>query len=163
MYNSYPGVGVNRGANGVPDYLDRRKMTNVFSEVALIGGMDYEVGMEGSPQRIQGEYVTPSFFQVLGVRPLAGRTFTEEEAVLGKEKVAVLTEGLWKNLFARDPNVVGKDIRLSGTPYRIVGVMPATFGIPGDDDVRVYTAFAFTQQQTSDQARHSNSWGWLRG
>jgi len=53
----------------------------------------------------------------------------------------------------RDPNVVGKDIRLSGTPYRIVGVMPATFGIPGDDDVRVYTAFAFTQQQTSDQAR----------
>ena len=161
MYNSYPGVGVNRGANGVPDYLDRRKMTNVFSEVALIGGMDYEVGMEGSPQRIQGEYVTPSFFQVLGVRPLAGRTFTEEEAVLGKEKVAVLTEGLWKDLFARDPNAVGKDIRLNGTPYRIVGVMPATFGIPGDDDVRVYTSFAFTQQQTSDQARHSNSWGMI--
>ena len=159
MYNIYPGVGVDRGANGVPDYLDRRKMTNVFSEVALIGGAGYEVGLEGSPQRIQGEYVTPSFFQVLGVRPLIGRTFTEEEAVLGKEKVAVLTEGLWKDLFARDPNVIGKDIRLSGTPYRIVGVMPATFGIPGDDDVRVYTPFAFTQQQTSDQARHSNNWG----
>ncbi|MGB7718914.1 MAG: ABC transporter permease [Bryobacteraceae bacterium] len=161
MYNRYPGVGVDRGANGVPDYLDRRKMTNVFSEVALIEDAGYEVGVEGSAQRIEGQHVTPSFFQVLGVRPLLGRTFTEEEAVLGKEKVAVLTEGLWKNLFARDLNVVGKDIRLSGTPYRIVGVMPTTFGIPGDDDVRIYTSFAFTQQQTSDQARHSNSWGMI--
>jgi hypothetical protein len=98
MYNIYPGVGVSdRGSNGVPDYLDRRKMTNVFGEVALIGYTGYEVGMEGSPQRIRGQYVTPSFFKVLGVRPLLGRTFTEEEAVLGKEKVAVLTEGLWKD------------------------------------------------------------------
>jgi predicted permease len=162
MFNIYPGVGVSdRGANGVPDYLDRRKMTNVFSEVALIGDAGYEVGMEGSAQRIQGQNVTPSFFQVLGVRPLLGRTFTEEEAVLGKEKVAVLTEGLWKDLFARDPNVVGKDIRLNGTPFRIVGVMPATFGVPGDDDVRIFTSFAFTQQQTSDQARHSNNWGMI--
>jgi predicted permease len=162
MFNIYPGVGVSdRGANGVPDYLDRRKMTNVFSEVALIGGAGYEVGVEGSPQRIQGLSVTPSFFQVLGVRPLIGRAFTEEEAVLGREKVAVLTEGLWKDLFARDPNVVGKDIRLSGTPYRIVGVMPASFGIPGDDDVRIFTSFAFTPQQTSDMARHSNNWGMI--
>ncbi len=161
MYNLYPGVGVSdRGANGVPDYLDRRKMTNVFSAVALIGNTGYEVGMEGSPQRIRGQYVTPSFFRVLGVRPLVGRTFTEEEAVLGNEKVAVLTEGLWKDLFARDPNVIGKDIRLSGAPYRIVGVMPATFGIPGDD-VRIYTSFAFTKEQTSDLARHSNNWGMI--
>lgn len=159
MYNIYPGTGASdRGANGVPDYLDRRKMTNVFSEVALIGNIGYEVGMEGSPQRIRGQYVTPSFFQVLGVRPLVGRTFTEEEAGLGKEKVAVPTEGLWKDMFARDPNVAGKDIRLSGAPYRIVGVMPATFGIPGNDDVRIFTSFAFTRQQTSDQARHANSW-----
>jgi predicted permease len=117
--------------------------------------------MEGSPQRIRGQYVTPSFFRVLGVRPLVGRTFTEEEAVLGKEKVAVLTEGLWQDLFARDPNVTSKDIRLSGAPYRIVGVMPAAFGIPGNEEVRIFTSFAFTQQQTSDQARHSNNWGMI--
>ncbi len=158
MYNVYPGVGVERGSNGVPDYLDRRKMKNVFSEVALIGYTGYDVGMEGSPQRIDGRYVTPSLFTVLGVRPLLGRTFTEEEAVLGKEKVAILTEGLWKDLFARDRNVIGKDIRLSGTPYRIVGVMPASFGIPGDE-ARIFTSFAFRPDQTSDKARHSNSWG----
>jgi predicted permease len=161
LYNIYPGVGVtDRGANGVPDYLDRRKMTEVFSEVALIGDNGYEIGMSGSPQRIHGQYVTPSFFKTLGVRPLLGRTFTEEEATLGKEKVAVLSEGLWKERFAREPTLAGKDIRLNGNLYRIVGVMPGAFGIPGDD-VRVWVPFAFTQQQTSDDARHSNNWGMI--
>ncbi len=161
MFNVYPGVGViDRGANGVPDYLDRRKMTDVFSEVALLGDNGYEIGMSGSPQLIHGEYVTPSFFKTLGVRPLLGRTFTEEEATLGKEKVAVLSEGLWKEQFAGDPKVAGKDIRLNGNRYRIVGVMPGTFGIPGGD-VRVWVSFAFTQQQTSDDARHSNNWGMI--
>ncbi len=161
MYNIYPGIGVSdRGANGVPDYLDRRKMKNVFSEVALIGYTGYDVGLQGSPARIEGRYVTPSYFTVLGVRPMLGRTFAEEEATLGKERVAVLSEGLWKDLFARDQQVAGKDIRLNGLLYRIVGVMPGSFGIPGDE-ARVWTSFAFTQQQTSDQARHSNSWGMI--
>jgi predicted permease len=162
LYNVYPGVGLGeRGANAIPDYLDRRPMTTVFRDVALIGSTGYEAGREGSPERIRGQYVTPSFFQVLGVRPLVGRTFTEEEAVLGKEKVAVLTEGLWKDMFARDPNIAGRDIRLNGALYRIVGVMPATFGIPGQEEVRIFTSFAFTKQQTSEQARHSNSWGMI--
>ena len=163
MYNLYPGVGVTeQGSNGIPDYLDRRKLTNVFSEVALTGNTGYEVGLGGSPQRIRGQYVTPSFFTVLGVRPLLGRTFTEEEGVLGKEKVAVLTEGLWKDMFARDPNIAGKDIRLNGSLYRIVGVMPASFRIADDNDqVRIYTSFAFRPEQTTNQARHSNNWGMI--
>jgi len=55
MYNRYPGVGVDRGSNGVPDYLDRRKMTNVFTEVALIGGAGYEVGAVGPRSASRGE------------------------------------------------------------------------------------------------------------
>jgi predicted permease len=163
MYNLYPGVGVTeRGSNGIPDYLDRRKLKKVFSEVALTGNIGYEVGLGGSPQRIRGQYVTPSFFTVLGIRPLLGRTFTEEEGTLGKEKVAVLTEGLWKDMFARDPDVTRKDIRLNGSLYRIVGVMPASFRIADDDDqFRIYTAFAFRPEQTTNQARHSNSWGMI--
>ena len=158
VYNLYPGVGVtDRGANGVPDYLDRRKMTDVFSEVALIGSTGYDVGLEGSPHRINGEYVTPSFFKVLGVQPLSGRTFTEEEASIGKDKVAILSEGLWKDLFAKSPEVIGKDIRLSGVLYRVIGVMPSEFGRPGRE-VRVWVPFAFRPDQTTDDARHSNNW-----
>ncbi len=128
----------------------------------MTGNIGYEVGLGGSPQRIRGQYVTPSFFTVLGVRPLLGRTFTAEEGTLGKEKVAVLTEGLWKDMFARDPNIDRKDIRLNGSLYRIVGVMPDSFRIANDDDqVRIYTSFAFRPEQTTNQARHSNNWGMI--
>ena len=60
MYNIYPGVGVtDRGANGVPDYLDRRKLTDVFEEVALFGSRGYDIGSEGATRCIDGDYVTP--------------------------------------------------------------------------------------------------------
>lgn len=161
MYNLYPGVGVaDRGANGVPDYLDRRKLTDVFEEVALIGGSGYDVGMEGATRRIEGEYVTPSYFRVLKTQPLLGRAFTEDEAVQGKDRVAVLTESLWDEMFARDPNVLGRDIRLSGIPYRIVGVMPAVYQALNRDR-KLWVPFAFAPAQTSDDARHSNNWGMI--
>jgi predicted permease len=160
MYNVYPGVGVERGSNGVPDYLDRRKLTDVFAEVALIGYSGYDVGQDGSPQRIQGQYVTPSYFRTLGIKPVLGRLFSEDEAVLGKEKVALLGEGLWKSMYAGDPGVVGRDIRLSGAPYRVVGVVPDSFGLSSDPP-RIWVPFAFTPQQTSDDARHSNNWGMI--
>ncbi len=162
MYNLYPGVGVtDRGSNGVPDYLDRRKLTDVFSDVALIGNDGYDVGLANTPQRIQGIYTTPSFLRILAVQPVLGRIFTEDEATLGKDKVAILSEGLWKDMFARDRNVLGRDIRLSGVNYRIVGVLPDRFASLGGDPPRVWLPFAFTPQQTSDDARHSNSWGMI--
>lgn len=96
LYNVYPGVGVtDRGANGVPDYLDRKQMTDVFDSVALLGNSGYDVGREGSPRRITGEYVTPSYFRVLRVSPLLGRAFAEEDAGEGKDKLAILSYGLW--------------------------------------------------------------------
>ena len=161
LYNIYPGVGVtDRGANGVPDYLDRRKLTDVFDEVSLIGDIGYDVGPEGATRRIQAEYVTPSYFRVLKTTPLLGRTFTDEEAVQGQDKVAILTESLWVEMFARSPKVLDQEIRLSGLPYRIVGVMPDTFQALNRDR-RLWVPFAFTPQQTSDDARHSNNWGMI--
>jgi predicted permease len=163
MYNAYPGAyggSTEGGANGVPDYLDRRKLTDVFEEVALIGWNGYDVGAEGTAQRISGEYVTPSYFRVLETQPILGRTFTDDEAVQGKDRVAILTESLWVEMFARDPNVLGRDIRLSGVPYSIVGVMPDTFRVLNNDR-RLWVPFAFTPEQTSDGARHSNNWGMI--
>jgi predicted permease len=161
MYNLYPGVGVkDRGSNGVPDYLDRRKLTDVFEEVALVGSSGYDVGSEGATHRIEGEYVTPSYFRVLKAQPILGRAFTEDEAVQGKDRVAILTESLWDEMFARDPKVIGRDIRLSGVAYSIVGVMPNTYqALRGDR--KLWVPFAFTPEQTSDDARHSNSWGMI--
>jgi hypothetical protein len=82
LYNIYPGAGLtDDGGNGVPDYLDRKQMTDVFQSVALIGDNGYDVGAEGAPVRIDGQYVTPSYFRTLGVAPALGRAFTEDDAV----------------------------------------------------------------------------------
>ena len=162
MYNLYPGVGVtDRGSNSVPNYLDRRKLTGVFSEVALIGDDGYDVGLANTPQRIHGLYITPSYFRILAVQPILGRIFTEDEAALGKDNVAILSEGLWKDMFGRDRNVLGRDIRLSGVPHRIVGVLPDRFASLGGEPPRVWLPFAFTPEQTSDDARHNNNWGMI--
>ncbi|MBI4876164.1 MAG: ABC transporter permease [Acidobacteria bacterium] len=157
LYNRYPGVGVNKGSNGIPDYLDRKKETGVFEELALIDFLGFDVGMESSPERVPAQRVTPSYFRMLRVSPLKGRLFTEDEAVQGKDKVVILSYGLWKQMYAGRPDAVGQDVRLSGTPYRIVGVMPEGFEFVSRT-VRMWTPFAFTPEQTSDNARHNNSW-----
>ncbi len=158
MYNVYPGVGVtDYGANGVPDYLDRKQLTEVFDSVCLVGYDGYSVGDAGSPQRVSNEYVTPSYFRVFRVAPMLGRAFTEDDAVLGKEKSVILSYGLWKEMFSKDPNILGKDLRLSSVPYKIIGVMPENFeGL--DRKRKFWVPFAFKPEQTSDDARHSNGW-----
>ncbi len=157
LYNRYPGVGVDKGSNGIPDYLDRKKETAVFEELALIEFPGYDVGMEGSPERVPGQRVTPSYFRMLRIPPALGRIFSEDEAAQGNDKVAILSHGLWQQLYAGRPDAVGKDIRLSGVPYKIVGVMPESFEFLSHA-TRVWVPFAFTPEQTSDERRHSNSW-----
>ena len=158
LYNIYPGVGVyDRGSNGIPDYLDRKQLTEVFDSVALYGENGYDAGPDGSPAHIPGEYVTPSFFHVLRVSPMLGRTFEENDAVKGKDQLAILSYGLWKDMYAMDAHILGKDIRLNGRPYRVVGVMPRGFEAPASE-ARLWVPFAFTPRQMSDDARHSNNW-----
>ena len=157
IYNIYPGVGITRGANGIPDYLDRKQLTDVFESVAITSAGGYDAGADGSAIRIPGEAITPSYLHVLRATPLAGRLFTEDDAVFQKDKFVILSYGLWNEMFARDPAAIGKDMRLSGVPYRIVGVMPDGFGMPGVE-ARLWVPLTFAPQQTTDDARHNNSW-----
>jgi predicted permease len=161
MYNIYPGAGAtDRGANAAPDYFDRRQLTDVFESVALVEDSGYDVGAEGSPVRLNGQSVTPAYFHTLGMAPALGRSFSEEDATLGKEKFAILSHGLWKDMFAGDRAVLGKTVRLSGVPYEIVGVMPESFR-PMGSDARVWVPLAFTAQQMSDDSRHNNRWAMI--
>jgi putative ABC transport system permease protein len=89
-------------------------MTDVFDSVAEYTGAGYDPGPEGSPVRIQADQVTPSYFRVLRAAPVMGRLFTEDDATYQKNQFAILSYGLWKEMFGRDPLVVGKDLRLSG-------------------------------------------------
>ena len=100
MGNIYPGVGVTKsGENSIPDYLDRRKMTDVFESVAMFKGRGLDAGPDGSPVRVQADEVTPSYFQVLGAAPMMGRLFTESDAAFQKSQFVILSYGVWKDMF----------------------------------------------------------------
>ena len=156
MYNIYPGAGItDRGANAVPDYLDRKAMTDVFQSVAIFRDIGFDVGAEGSPIRIDGQSVTPEYFHTLGVALALGRAFTQDDGTVGKDKFAILSYGLWKDMYAGDRAVLGKTLRLSGVPYQIVGVMAERFQ-PLGSKARIWTPFAYTPQEASDGQRHNN-------
>jgi len=156
MSNDYPKAGasgMNNSSSG--DYFDRLRGMPVFESQALFRQRDQTVELNGLPQRIPGMMVTPSWFRLLRVSPALGRAFVEEESEPGREQVVILSYGLWQQLYAGDKAALGRDLRISGQPYSIVGVMPAGFDFI-DPDVRLWVPVAFTAE---DKTRHhNNSW-----
>jgi predicted permease len=162
MYNAYPGAGVadGRGSNGVPDYYDRLRETDVFQEQALYNTRGVTLGGTGDPQRIVSMLGTPSLLRLLQVRPLKGRLFEEADGEVGNTRKAVLTYASWQAWFGGRDDAIGKDVRINGEPYTVVGVLPAEFGFL-DPDVRVWLPLAFSPEERSDERRHSNNWSYL--
>ena len=122
-------------ATSWPDYLDIAAQTNAFSGTAayaMVRGL-YRGGAERA-QIVRGEVVSDTYFDVLGVRPVLGRSFSpEENRTELTHPVVVLSNGFWKRRLGSDPAVVGSLIELSGVKYTVVGVAPASFKgmIPG--------------------------------
>src|SRR5262249_27689469 len=142
--NSYPKAGAgNLRAVAVPDYFDRLRETTVFEEQALYGNGSINVEVNGTPTRVRTMNVTPSFFRVLRVSPLRGRTFTDDEGEIGNNQKLILSFGLWQSAFGGDPAIVGRDTRLDGQTYTIVGVMPRDF-VFMRTDVMLWHPLAFT-------------------
>jgi len=156
--NVYPGAGISKSVqSSIPDYLDRRKMTDVFETVALRSSAGYDLGAEGSPVRLDAEQVTPTYFQTLRVAPMLGRNFTDDDAVFTKNQFVILSYGLWRDMFARDPHIAGKEIRLSGQAYRVLGVMPEGFTSPGSQ-AKLWVPLTWAPRQGTEDSRHSNNW-----
>jgi predicted permease len=158
MSNIYPKAGATDSSNsGVPDYYDRLSAVSVLEKQALFNQRSVSIGREGLPVRIQVADVTPSYFGVMGIAPVLGRAFTDDEGEVGNEKRVVLSDALWQSQFAGDPGAVGRDLRVDGQPYTIVGVMPRSFQAL-DPEVMLWRPLAFTAEQRSDEQRHSNSY-----
>lgn len=161
MYNAYPGAGVRRGANGVPDYDDRRRETTAFETLALYRSAGATIGGDGADvERVEAMQVTPSFFPLLRATALRGRVFSEAEGERGQEKKVVLAYGLWQRLFAGRDDAIGATLRVAGEPYTVVGVMPAAFRFVSDAP-QLWTPAAFAPADRADERRHSNSWQML--
>src|SRR5215212_3219831 len=129
------------GSFSYPMYQDLRDRNSVFSGVIARGGTQMNVSYGDQTERVRGELVSGNFFEVLGVRPWAGRLFTQEDdRTPGAHPVAVLSYPFWESRFNKDPNLIGKTILLNETPVTVLGVTPPTFyglDLSFNPDVRV--------------------------
>lgn len=111
------------------DFIDWRDAIHT-ADLAAYAMTDFNLAASGEPERLSGARVSPRVFSMLGVRPIAGRTFADAEERPEQSNVVVLSEGLWRRRFNADTGVVGRALLLDGVPYTVAGVMPATFGFP---------------------------------
>jgi len=112
-----------------PDFFDYRQRNRSFAYLSAYHSTSKTLTGIGEAQHIEANVVTPGFFEALGVQPTLGRTFRPEEEKPGN-RVAILSDSMWRNVFHGDPAILGKPIILDGKPHTVVGVMPEGFQFP---------------------------------
>jgi putative ABC transport system permease protein len=157
-------VGAEYGAGGrlsptsPADFLDLRDRSTSLRDVAASASATFDLVGEGTPRRFNGARVSADFFRVLGIEPVAGRTFRRDEEIPGNDRVAVISHRAWQDGFAADPAVVGRSVTMNRAPYTIVGVMPADFhppeGIRYQPAVDVWVPLAFDPERVDRRASH---------
>jgi predicted permease len=115
----------------LPVYLAWKQTPAPFEALGLLVYSD-DVTLTGDwePERVHARGLTPEMFDVLGVRPVIGRPFQKEDAVVGAPRVVILSDALWRRKFSADPQIVGRSITVNGTSRLVAGVMPQDFELP---------------------------------
>lgn len=129
-----PATGLNQLFMSYPEYEDLRDRSQTLEEVAGYTTLStVTLTGRGNPQRLSANFVTPSFFEVLGVEPVLGRRFgPEDHRTPNGHPLVILSHGLWQRTFGGSPGVIGQAVNLSGTPYTVIGVMPSShFDVTG--------------------------------
>jgi len=114
------------GRNSVAagDFLDWGRRSTSFQAMGAWTGVMFNVATVDRPEQVTGSQRTPGFFTMEGLPMLLGRDFLPEEGQPGKNRVVILSNRLWSLHFGADPTLVGKDIRMNGEPFTVVGILP---------------------------------------
>ena len=145
-----------------------------FDAMAVMEEFSEPLGASGHPLQVGVLSATPGIFPVLQVKPALGRPFIKDEAQPGREHVAVLMDGLWRQQFGGDPAIVGKTIRLNGYVYIVIGVMSPSFHMPSVQSTTMFSErnnqvplgalvpLAFTKEQLAEDMGDLNYFGLAR-
>jgi len=155
IWHTYPKLKLDQASVSAPSYVEYRDMTKSFDEVATATQWSVNLTGAGEPERLQGARVSYNLFSTLGVLPVAGRSFLPDEDQPGKNRVVVLSCGLWQRRFGGDPGLVGRTIMLDGSSYDVVGIMPKGFVFMIEVDL--FTPIAFTPEQLAAN-NHGNEY-----
>ena len=115
----------NRGSVSTVDYAAWKQRSLSFQGINAWTSGSFNVGGGERPEQVAGSLRTPGFFTMEGLPFMLGRDFTEEEGQPGRDHVVILSNRLWARSFASNRDIIGKDIRINGEPYTVVGILPA--------------------------------------
>ena len=121
--------------SSVLNFLSWREQAQSFEGLAAIASNNYTLTGAGEPEQLSGNRISPVLTRVLGIPPLVGRDFTDDEEKPSAAPVAMIGEGLWKRRFGSDSAIIGRTIILNGAPTTVVGVAPAALNLISGGDV----------------------------
>jgi putative ABC transport system permease protein len=126
-------------ASSVLNFLDWREQSHSFEDLAAIGFANYTLTGSGEPEQFSGYRISPALTRLLGIAPVAGRTFTNSEEQPGSAAVCMVGEGLWRRRFGADRALIGTTILLNGAPTTVVGIAPAALNLGAIGGADIYT------------------------
>ncbi|PYX28342.1 MAG: ABC transporter permease [Acidobacteria bacterium] len=128
------------GSVSYPNFRDWQKDNHTFSSMALSRTYAFSLTGIGEAEQVNADFVSSDFFTVLGIKPVIGRTFAQDEERVGAGPVALISAGLWQRKLSSAPDILGKNITLDARDYTIVGVIPASLpmNVPGFREADVY-------------------------
>jgi len=154
IYNTYPKAGVDRDGSSVTNYYERRGQLPAFSSLSIYREREVIVGEPGSTEKVPILAVSPEFFETVGVLPVRGRAFKEEETTFESDQVAILTHACWQRRFNADPEILGRQFRVNARTITVVGVLPAEFRFLSSD-AQFFAPFASNPEERTARQRHS--------
>ncbi|HLK21570.1 MAG TPA: ABC transporter permease [Bryobacteraceae bacterium] len=152
LHQKAPGNSTFPASVSPADYLDFQNEATSYQKISAFERVDFNLSGNGDPEPVFSAVVTPNFFDTLGVKPELGRTFAADEDIAGKNQVVVLSHGLWERRFGADPRIVGRDIKLNGGTYSVIGVMGKQVRFPVA--CLLWTPLTLSQAEKSDRANH---------
>jgi predicted permease len=162
VYDQNPERGTTYGPFSPQDFEDVKRNNSSYETLAAYNYNQGLTGMNlvgsGEPLRVETAYVSDGFFQTFRVSAALGRTLLPEENIVGRDKVVILSDGLWRRRFGNDPGIIGQKITLEGAPFTVVGVMPRFFEFPA----REVEVWAPLSRVTDDMVPHKRFIRWLK-
>jgi hypothetical protein len=132
-----------------PNYLDWQRMNQSFETMGAFTGLAANMVGGTEPRRLDGAATSAEVLRMLGVRPLLGRIFNDEEDELGAPRTVILSYGLWRSEFGGRQDVLGKTVRLDEVAHVVIGVMPPAFTFP-TREAQLWTPLEFSDENGDD-------------
>lgn len=147
-----------------PDFVDLRRENGAFDELAACSNLtSFNLRQGERAERIRGEFVSADYFRAFGIQPLRGRTFRDDEDVVGAPgRVAVVSHGFWQRRYGSDPELLGGTLVINGLEFTVVGVMPPRFyGLTDQAEIWMPLTLVDTLSGHGSDYLESRRAGWL--